>query len=282
MTPEDCIKAAHELAPLLREKAREAELARRPLDEVIDAVRSSGLFSMMVPKRYGGYELDIDTFFEVVLILSEADTSMGWLIGFYIEHAFWLAEYPEDVQDGIYGDDQYVLAPVTLNIAGAKATPADGGYRLSGRWSWGTGIVHATWAVAGCMALDDEGDVTPMMFVLPIDDVDPVDNWYISGMCATGSMDFVIDDVFVPSERTLPFMSLLDGSLGLAERYSSKLYETPLLPILAFAAGVPCLGAARGARAGFSEQVRAKIEAAGMVKSEGNFGRIGEASMTFF
>ena len=156
MTPDDCINAAHDLAPLIREKAREGELARRPLDEVIDAVRESGLFSMMVPKRYGGHEIDIDTFFEVVLILSEADTSMGWLTGFYIEHAFWLAEYPEEVTDKIFGEDDYVLAPVALNISGGAATPVDGGYRLSGRWAWGTGITHATWVIAGCMATDDE------------------------------------------------------------------------------------------------------------------------------
>ena len=280
MTPDECIQAAHELAPLLREKAREAEVARRPLDEVIDAARTSGLFSMMVPKRYGGYEHDIDTFFEVVLILAEADPSMGWVIGFYIEHAFWLAEYPEEVQDVVYGDDAYVLAPAALNIWGGTAAPVDGGYRVAGRWSWGTGIVHGTWALAGCLTTAADGAVTPMMFLMPIEDVELIDNWHIAGMCGTGSMDFAIDDVVVPTERGLPFLGMLDGGLGIADRYSSPLYATPLMPILAFAAGLPCLGAARGARAAFSEQVRAKIEASGSVKGEGNFGLIAEASLS--
>ena len=158
MTPEECVQAAHDMAPLLREKAREGEIARRPLDEVIDAARESGLFSMMVPKRYGGYEHDIDTFFEVVLILSEADPPMGWLIGFYIEHAFWLAGYPATVQDEIYGDDTYVLAPAGLNIMGGAATATDGGYSVTGRWSWGTGIVHATWAIACLLYTSDAAD----------------------------------------------------------------------------------------------------------------------------
>jgi len=121
---------------------RWTEIARRPLDEVIDAVRETGLFSMMVPKRYGGYELDVDTFFEVVMVLSEADPPMGWLIGFYIEHAFWLAAFPDDVQDQAYGDDDYVLAPVTLNVMGGTATQVDGGWTLNGHWAWGTGIVQ--------------------------------------------------------------------------------------------------------------------------------------------
>ena len=71
------IEAARDLAPLLRARAREAERARRPLDEVIDAVRESGLFALMVPHCYGGHEADLDTFFEVVLTLSRADPSMG-------------------------------------------------------------------------------------------------------------------------------------------------------------------------------------------------------------
>ena len=280
MTHDECIRAARNLAPLLREKAREAEIARRPLDDVIEAVRDSGLFSMMVPKRYGGYELDVDTFFEVVFILSEADAAMGWLIGFYIEHAFWLAEFPESVQDAVYGDADHVLAPAALNIGGGTATPADGGYRVNGHWSWGTGIVHATWVIAGCLATGSDGGVTPMMFLLPRGDVETIDTWHISGMCGTGSLDFTIDDVFVPADRAVPFLGIVDGSWGIAERFDAPLYATPLVPILALAAGLPCLGAARGARAAFAEQVKAKIDATGTVKGEGNFGLIADASLS--
>lgn len=280
MTPDDCIQAAHDLAPLLREKAREAEIARRPLDQVIDAARASGLFSMMVPKRYGGYEIDIDTFFEVVLILSEADTAMGWLIGFYIEHAFWLAEYPESVQDEVYGDASYVLAPAGLNVAAGTAKKVEGGYQVNGQWSWGTGIVHATWAIAGCLASDDDGGLVPMMFLLPRADVETVDNWHISGMCGTGSMDYLIDNVFVPEDYAVPFIGLIDGSWGIAARNEAPLYATPLVPILEIAAAVPMLGAARGALGAYREQVKAKIEATGTVKGEGNFGLVTEAALT--
>ena len=280
MNHDESIRAARELAPLIRERARDAEIARRPLDEVIEAVRDSGLFSMMVPKRYGGDELDIDTFFEVVLILSEADAAMGWLIGFYIEHAFWLAAYPESVQDEMYGDADHVLAPVTFNFAGGTASSVDAGHRVNGRWSWGTGIVHATWVMAGCMAIGADGNPTAMMFLLPRDEVETIDTWHISGMCGTGSLDFAIDDVFVPGDRVVSFSDFLDGSLGLGDRFDAPLYSVPLVPILGFAAGLPCLGAARHARAAFAEQVKSKIEATGLVKGEGNFAFIAEASLT--
>lgn len=279
MTPDDFVQAARDLAPLIREKARETEVARRPLDEVIDAARASGLFTMMVPKKYGGHEVDIDTFFEVVLILSEADTSMGWVIGFYIEHAFWLAEFPDSVQAAAYGEADHVLAPASLDITGGRATKVEGGYQVSGQWAWGTGIVHASWILAGCLADDGDGGMTPKMFLLPRSEVDPVDTWHIAGMCGTGSWDYRIDDVFVPEERAVPFLSLLDGSTGLGDRYGSVLYTTPLVPILLFAAGVPCLGAARGALGAYREQVRAKIEETGVLKGEGNFALISQAAL---
>ena len=130
MSAHELIEAAEGLAPLLREKAREAEQARRPLDEVVDAVRASGLFPMMVPEAYGGHEADLDTFFDVVLTLSRADTAMGWLTSFYIEHNFWMCGMPERFQKELYADRDYMLAPATLNVTGGKATNVDGGYRL--------------------------------------------------------------------------------------------------------------------------------------------------------
>ena len=88
MSHADLLEAAEKLVPLVREKARDAEIARRASDEVIDAVRASGLYSMMVPREYGGHEADLDTFFEATLTLSRADASTGWLTAFYIEHNY--------------------------------------------------------------------------------------------------------------------------------------------------------------------------------------------------
>ncbi len=263
------VQQARELAPLLRETAREAELARQPLDRVIDAVRETDLFSMMTPKYYGGHEADIDDFFEVSLILSEADTSMGWLIGFYIEHCFWFCHYPKSVQDEIFGDNNYALAPGALSVAGGKATPVDGGYRLSGQWQWGTGIVHATWVMAGALLDKGGGTIVPMFFVLPREETETIDTWHMAGMCATGSHDFKIDDVFVPEERARPFVDLLTLNTGISKLYDAPLYRTPMLPILAIAAGTPCLGAAKRAVAEFKEQSKQKLDmSTGKVRSE--------------
>ncbi len=260
MSRDDLIRRAEALVPLLAETAREAEIARRPLDHVIDAIRASGLYSLMVPKQFGGFEEDLDTFFDVALTLSRADASMGWLTAFYIEHNLWLFNYPESVYTKVIGDADHVLAPAALNIGGGSATRVDGGYRLKGQWQWGTGIVHSTWVMAGGLVLDDEAGPVPTFFLLPAADVEPVDTWHVTGMCATGSWDFRIDDVFVPEDHALPFQQFLDASSGIAERFPSPLYSTPLMAVLGITAALPILGAAHSVLEAFSRQTREKIE----------------------
>jgi len=253
------IEKAEALTTLFRETAREAEIARRPLDRVIEAVRESGLFSLMVPKSFGGHEEDLDTFFDVVLTLSRADASMGWLTGFYIEHNLWLLNYSDDVCKTVFGKENHVLAPSALNIGAGTAEKVAGGYRLSGQWQWGTGIVHGTWVLAGGLAIVNE-QPTPTFFLMPVDDVEPIDTWHMTGMCSTGSWDFKIDNVFIPDERAIPFMSIVDNTSGIADRFDGPLYRTPLMPVLGFAAGLPILGAAQSALAEFSSQMRTKLE----------------------
>ena len=254
----DLVKQAEALAPLFRDNAREAEIARQPLDHVIDAVTESGLFSMMVPKKFGGHEADIDIFFDAVLTLSRADASMGWITGFYIEHNLWLCNFSEDVCTKVLNGGNHALAPASLNIGGGRATKVDGGYRLNGQWQWGTGIVHSTWVLAGGLIVGDDVP-QPMMFLMPTADVEPIDTWHTSGMCGTGSWDFKISDVFVPDEHALPFQDILNATTGIAERFEAPLYSTPLMPVLCFAASLPILGAAQMAVAEFSKQMGDKI-----------------------
>lgn len=188
-------------------------MAPRPLARVIDAIAASGLYSLMVPAKYGGHEADLDTFFDVVLTLSRADASMGWLTGFYIEHNLWLFNYPEHVYEHVVGEANHVLAPGALNIGAGSATKVDGGHRLSGHWQWGTGIIHSTWVLAGGLAPDDAGNPVPTFFLVPTSDVEPIDTWHVTGMCSTGSWDFRIDDVFVSIAARDPRLEVLRREL---------------------------------------------------------------------
>jgi alkylation response protein AidB-like acyl-CoA dehydrogenase len=251
----ELVEAAEKLVPLVREKARESELARRPLDEVIDAVRSSGLYSMMVPREYGGYEADVDTFFEVVLTLGRADASAAWLTAFYIEHNHWALGFPKPVLDELFREQPYVLAPVSLNAGGGGARRVEGGFRLDGQWSWGTCIVHADWVMPVAMVPGE----APMLFLLPRSEVELVDTWFVSGMSGTGSLDYRIHDAFVPEEHAVPLGALLAVSGASPLPFDAPIFQTPLVPILGFAVGLPLLGAAQGAIEAWSAETRIKI-----------------------
>jgi len=260
LDPAQLIEAAERVAPLIREKAREAEIARRPLDEVIDAIRNSGLFALMVPESHGGHQADLDTYFDVVLTISRADAAMGWLTAFYIEHCFWFCGFPEQFQKELFAERPYVLAPGSLSLADGRADEVDGGYRLSGSWQWGTGIVHANWVMVGAMLTDAEGNLAPRFFALPRDEVEAIDTWYVAGMCATGSYDIKIDDAFVPEERCVDLLALINGTAA-SEFHDDELYTTPLVPILGFASAVPALGAAQRAVEEYCTRTKAKIAA---------------------
>lgn len=283
MTHEDMIAAAKRLRPFLAEKAREAEEARRPLDEVIEAIGDAGIYAMLTPKCYGGHELDMDTFFEVILELSKADAAMGWLTAFYVEHAFWFCGFPDKFQKEIFADSSYVLAPSSLSIMGGSATPVEGGYRVNGRWQWGTGVLHASWVMVGALFSDDEGNIEPMFFALPRDEVEAVDTWFVAGMSATGSFDIEIKDAFVPSERVVSMLALTEG-ISAAEIHNGPIYKTPLVPILGFASALAVLGAAQGALESYQTRTKEKIaanvaRAGGTIKDEGKPSVVAKAAL---
>lgn len=260
-THEELVGAAQELAPLIRQEARAAELARQPSDAVIAAAEAAGLFTMMSPACYGGPELDLDTFFEVGLVLAEADASHAWVLCFYFEHVWMLCQFPEAFQRELFADRSYVLAPAMLSPSG-RATPVPGGFRLEGRWQWATGVVHGDWVVAGAV-ISAEGGFKAYFFALPKDEVTVEDTWHTDGMCGTGSHDVVIEDVFVPAERAVDIGEMMHGTAPGSRLHAGPLYSTPMAPILSYAAALPVLGQARFAVAEAGRQLQDRYDLAG-------------------
>jgi len=257
-TRDDLLRAARALAPTIAAAARDAELARKPDDGVIRQARDGGLFTLMSPRCYGGSELDLDTFFEVGLILGQADGSHAWNLLFYIEHVWMFTQFPEVFQKELFSDRSYVLAPAMLSPAG-RAERVDGGYRLTGRWSWGTGVVHGEWTIAGAIVQTDEG-IRAKFFALPAEEVTWEDTWHMDGMCATGSHDIVIADRFVPDERAVDIGEMLNARAPGSQIHAGPLYSTPMAPILSFTAALPALGQAKASVAEFARQLETRVD----------------------
>lgn len=233
----DKIKA---LAPLVAEKAAEAEAARRPLDEVIDALKATGVFTAFVPKKYGGLELDMASYVEIGITLGYADPSMSWITSFYMEHNWLITMFAEELQDEIFNSQPFVLAPGSINPSGKAIDNGDGTYTLSGHWTFGTGICHADWVLVSGKIGDEDASRN---FLLPVDEVEVKDTWHVDGMSATGSRDIIANGVTVPSRR----VSLSPPPHVFAKPGGEYLHRIPTPPFLSLTAAMPAMGAAKRA-----------------------------------
>lgn len=243
--------------PLVASKAAEVESLCQPHDEVVGALQSTGVFRAFVPREYGGYEIDLHEFIDIGLEVAQACCSTGWLTTFYMEHNWIVAAVLSDeAVDSIYSKQPYVLAPGSINPKGGEAKKVEGGFELSGRWHFSSGIVHGDWVIlTAFLPGDPEG--FPRTFLLPREDVRVEDTWDIAGMRGTGSHDAVVDGVFVPEAYTSPFPP--------PSRHSDKhehfdMYRLPASGFLPLTAAIPMVGAAQRALTIFQERLSTRVQ----------------------
>jgi alkylation response protein AidB-like acyl-CoA dehydrogenase len=242
------------VAPLIAERAFDAEQQRKPDDEVIEALAATGVFRAFVPKHFGGYEIDLDLFVDVGIAVSEACPSTGWVTTFYMEHNWLLQSFSPELQEQVFSRQPFVLAPGLVNPKEGTATPKGDGYELSGHWKFGTGIVHADWVLLSAR-VTTEPEAPPRMFLVRPDAVEVVDTWHVDGMVATGSRDIVARAVPVPETH----VSLREPPALRAGRDAPYLVRIPVLPMLALTAAIPALGAARRSVELFGRLVRERV-----------------------
>ena len=240
---EDVLRAVQDLAPAVAARAGEVEDARRVPPDLLDDLVRTGCFRMLLPASHGGSAADLPTAMRILETLASADASVAWIVG--IGAAAWLdlVGLPRASFDDIVGTAPDVIGAGVFRPAGT-ATPVDGGYRVSGRWSFASGCEHASWIYGNCIETGrlTHGDEPPPMrtVVFSPGEVTIEDTWDVSGLRGTGSHHFRVDDVFVPVERTLDPMG---DPPGLDE----PVIRAPLLSVLSLAMTSIALGTARAA-----------------------------------
>lgn len=255
LTPEELVRRTTALKPLVAAHALECEQLRRPVDAVWNAIRKTGCFYHFVPKRYGGLEFDIDSFIDAMLPIAEGCGSTGWVTAFCVEHNWMLAQFPEKFQDETFGGDfPYIIAPGATNPPGV-AEPVEGGYRLSGVWKWGTGVMHADWVLLVGM-VPGESPPRQLFLGLPAAEVEVLDTWDVAGMAGTGSNDIRCRDIFVPEHRVMDMGEMRNGCApGAAIHAHNPVYRMPMTPFLAITAAIAAVGVARSAIEHFKERI---------------------------
>lgn len=240
----EILSAVRDLAPAIRARRQEIEQARCIPSDLAKELRRTRVFSLGVPRAIGGREAAPRDLLHAIETIAEADGSTGWCAMVGIANNVTAGYMNEAGAREVFGDTN---APsVGIAAAAGTAVRVDGGVRVSGRWSFASGIGDAEWLWAGCVVTENgQPRMTPhgpeMIHVcMPVAEVTIHDTWRVSGLCGTGSNDFTAKDVFVPDRR---IFALLDP----AGHRREPLYRMPPLTLFVFQVVAVSLGVARSA-----------------------------------
>jgi indole-3-acetate monooxygenase len=245
----ETLAAVVALAPVLGARGDEIEGGRRVPPDLVEELTAAGCFRMLVPRSHGGAELDLPAEMRVIEQLARADGSVGWTVMIGCSAPVLLGKLPRQAFDAVYPESPDVILAGTVNPTGV-ATPVDGGFAVTGQWSFASGCQHAHWFIAHCVV--DDGRQPPIrMMVLPAVDVEIKDTWSVSGLCGTGSHDFVVNDTFVPAERS--FVLWDQPCLDV------PLLRIPELSLSTLSIGAVAVGVAHGALSEVTDLATGKV-----------------------
>ena len=256
MLDEALLQAADGWAGNLEPRNLEIEQARRLPPDISTEFAQQGFFHALVPREYGGVEAHPSTVVELIRRIAEADGSAGWNVMIGSTTGLLAASLPETFAREIYGESPGVLT-VGVTAPLGKAEKVDGGYRVTGRWPFGSGSQNADWICGGSFVFENgeqvknargAPDVHLMMFSK--DQIRIEDTWRVSGLCGTGSHHFNVENQFVPEGRSVV--------LGGRSKVQRTLYQFPMLGLLALGVSSVSLGIGYRALREFKQLADAK------------------------
>jgi len=260
-SPEQLIDRARGMVPEIRALAEETERNRNVLPHIIDKIRDAELLRTCRPKEFGGFEYDGETALTIALTISAACASTGWAVNGAVSNGRSIAHFPIETQREVWAGNEDPFTCACFAPTGT-AVPVDGGYVLSGAWSFASGCDASSWVKLGAF-ITPPGAKPPQalegaFFLLPIGDCEIVDNWFVCGLAGTGSKDIVVRKAFVPAHRVLLFADARSGTAPGAKYHKNPLYRMPLLIHGASMLASTAVGAARGALDAYLEMTRAR------------------------
>jgi indole-3-acetate monooxygenase len=246
-------RVARDISRLAGELAAETDRANRLPEELVAALRDSGLLRAGAPVEVEGLELAPGAALRCAEEVARGDASAGWCVSIAITSSLLAAYLPSEAREELFGGGQGIAAGVWAPRG--KARPVDGGIVVSGRWAFCSGITHADLLFAGCFIDNAAGPSgerpVPSVVALPKQDLEILDTWHTLGLRGTGSHDAVAHEVFVPGARVF---SLFDGPM-----LDRPLYRFPIFGFFALSIAAAALGNARAATDALVELAAGKV-----------------------
>lgn len=253
------VARARAMIPALKARAAQGEADRKIPDETIREFKEAGFFDILKPKRWGGFEMEPQVFYEVQMAIAEGCMSSAWVLGVVGVHPLQLGLFSLKAQEDVWSKDASVLISSSYQPVG-KVEKADGGFYLSGQWSFSSGCQHCDWVFAGALVFGPEG--TPpeyRTFLVPRSDYQIVDTWNTFGLKATGSHDVKIERAFVPEHRTHKAM---DGFLCRnpgQEANPGDIFKLPWAAVFTRAVSTASIGATEDVLKSFLEIAKTRV-----------------------
>ncbi len=249
---DEAMRRARELVPLLRERADAAAEARMLIRENEQLLHETGLFRFHQPRAFGGMELDFVAVVDIPAELARGCPSTAWNVGNLACHHWILAYYEPATQREVWEANPDALIASSIALAAGRGRKVDGGFVVSGRWPFSSGVDNSDWNMLAVTVYGDDGK-TPLdwrLCLVPKSDYEIIDTWDAIGMEATGSNDVTVAELFVPERRALALARCRGG----ADHPGGALAPGPLyrLPLVG-ASSHPLAGAALGAAEGAYE-----------------------------
>jgi len=252
----EIIERVRKMRPEIASRSLAAEKAKRVPAETMTALRDADVFRLMQPKRFGGYEYGPAELAQIGFELGRACGSTGWCGTLAVCFGWMTAFFPLEAQQEVWDNPDNLLA--VSYVPTPKVGVVDGGFKISGRWPWASGVDSATWLILSALLPSPDGPPSLAWCLVPVRDVIvDHDSWNVSGLEGTGSKTVGIDDpAFVPNHRVLPLGRVFSGKVpGLEIPGNDQArFGYPTFGPTALVA--PIVGMAQGALDAFTETAR--------------------------
>jgi alkylation response protein AidB-like acyl-CoA dehydrogenase len=273
---------ARALAPKLRERSYATNRAGQIPAETIEDFWDFKLNYLLRPRKFGGPAMRPDEAFAAGFELGRGDGSAAWVWSVMLIHDLFVSHFPEEFQQEYWGKDRTLSASSFLPHG--KPTPASGGVRVSGKWSFCSGVDNADWLFLGVFFGPPSGDAAMpdiRYIMVPKGDYEILDDWEVMGLRGTGSKSVVIDDKFVPNHRIVSHKEMSDATSPGSRLHADPVYHAPIWSFVPFTISAPACGIAQGALESFVDEMKVRDDSfahSPLSKKPGMHARVAEAS----
>ncbi len=245
-TAESVLESVRALLPAIRTRAEESERNRSIPIQSAQEFLDIGLARILLPKRFGGTELGLQSWLDVCIEIGKADAAHAWCASLMIHHPHYVAQFPDAAQKDVWANGPDVAIALTMTPT-SKIEFVEGGYRISCEIAYLSGINHSSRLFVGGMVPKSEGPPDWTLFLVPGHEFEIADTWHTTGMRGTGSNTVVVRDAFVPFEHTLKVADMRDATTPGARFNAAQFFHAPWITYAPLTFLGPILGAARGA-----------------------------------